>query len=135
MKMIKLKSSLVIGLCVLSMLLVGWVKNGLKDITKPYLGQYECKLATLDGINCLKQFDYIRLEIKQDGTFVLNFCEKTKGKDVIKGAYEYERETSSILFKIGKNQGYQRRFPIKNGVLYIVVPFGGKTLSMTFVQK
>ena len=135
MKMIKLKSSLLVGLCLISMLFAGWTKSSLKDITKPYLGEYECKTATMDGKDCLKQFDYIRLEIKPDGTFTLNFCKKNKGKDVLKGSYQYESETSSILFKIGKKKGIQRRFPLKNGILYIIVPFGGKTLSMTFRQK
>ena len=64
MKKQVLKSSLLAGFCTLMLLFSGWREGKLTDVTKPYLGEYECKQATLGEKDCLKKFDYIRLELK-----------------------------------------------------------------------
>ena len=135
MRNVKIKSSLLSGLCVLCLLFAGWIKGGLKDIAKPYVGEYECKKAMMNRVDCLEKFDYIRLELKHDGTYALNFCEKSKEKSAINGTYEYDDKTHTMIFKIGAGQGYQRKFPIKDGKIFIVVPFADKTLAMEFQQK
>ena len=135
MKTIKLKSSMLAGLCALCLLLAGWVQGGIKDIVKPYVGEYECKQATLGGMDCLDEFDYIKLELQRNGKFTLRFCEKSGKKNTIEGTYEYDDKTKSIIFKLDSALGGQRKFPVKDGILYITVPFGVCTLSMQFLQK
>ena len=45
----------------------------LPDLSKPYAGMYECTELTLGGEDALGRFDFVRLELKGDETFALNY--------------------------------------------------------------
>ena len=105
------------------------------DITKPYLGEYECKQVLLGQEDCLKNFTNITLELKPKNQFILSYKAKDEKKRTIKGNYEYDDEKELVTLKSEEMQGIKRSFPLKGGTLYITLPVGEKTLSMRFEKK
>ena len=136
MKTIKLKSSMLAGF--MSMLLwfpwVGWKSSTLKDITKPYLGVYECREAKLDEKDYLQDFDYIRLELKSKNRFVLSYQAKGEKVKEEKGRYQYDKEEQTITFQADGMPFIKRKFPLKNGEVIITSLLGDKTLYIRFEQ-
>ncbi len=107
--------------------------NSLKDIANPQVGIYECTQAELSGVDCLKNFSYIHLELKADGSFLLHYAEKNGEKKQEAGKYVYDRERKTCtMYGSG---GYKREFPLNEGVLTLSLRIGEKTLTMTFEQK
>jgi hypothetical protein len=71
MKKLRLKSSVASALFALCMT-CGGAGRELKDITKPYLGFYECESATLSGENLIEQFDLTNSFIRYSGVGTAN---------------------------------------------------------------
>lgn len=137
MKIVKLKSSIFVGLTLLLLLFPwvdAWKASSIKDITKPYLGVYECREAKLDDKDYLEKFDYIRLELKSKNNFLLSY--KAKGEKVKeeKGSFAYDKKTQTITFQADAIPFMKRKFPLKDGRLLINVAIGEKTLQMRFEQ-
>ena len=130
-----LKASLLSVLCSLTMLLSGWKNSSLKDITKPYLGEYECTQAILGKENYLDRMAFISLNLGKDNQFVLSFCEKGKTKQTLQGKYSYDKDKQVIIFENEKWNVFAREFPLKNGELYIHIRIGKQTLLLRFEQK
>lgn len=107
----------------------------MKEITKPYLGEYECENATFSGRDLLTEFSYIRLELKEDGTFLLHGKTKTGKTHKEQGVYTYDAEREELCLSLGKDGELKRNLPLKNGAFCIDVSFGGKSLHMQFQQK
>ena len=118
----------------LTLFACGAPKGGeLKDVTKPYLGFYECESATLSGKDVIPEFDYIRIELKKDQTFTLSYAKKGKKKVEERGKYEYDKEKERI--RLITNVGLKREFPLKDGYIEIYIQFIGKQLNMRFKQQ
>ena len=128
----KVKSSLLAGIAALWLLYGGMAKKELKDIAKPYLGVYECTEARLGGKEYLSRFTSLHLELKADDTFLLHYCEKGGEKHTQEGRYSYDKEKGTITLQGG---GFEREFPLSEGILTVVVPMGGQTVKLTFEQK
>ena len=134
MKMQRIKSSVFVGLCALCMACAP-IKSELKDIAQTHLGFYECENATLSGERLMDKFDYVRLELKADETFVLTY-RKTGGKEKKEfGKYSYDRQKGEICLGVGESNAFKRTFPLQDGVMHVTVRLGGKTLQMQFKQK
>ena len=112
----------------------GIKESKLSDISKPYLGEYECKSAQFGSLDCLKQFSYVRLELKGNGTFFLHYQEKGGKKKECKGSYVYDKEKNEIEFT-DESGTFRRSFPLSNGILTISLPIGEKILVLQFEQK
>lgn len=134
MKKHVLKSSLLAGLLSLLTLLTP-IKSELKDITSPHLGFYECENATLSGEDLLDKFDHVRLELKADENFVLYYATKDGKENKETGKYSYDRKKEEIRLSAGERNGVKRTFPLKDGVIFVTLRIGGKTLRMQFKQK
>lgn len=135
MKKYVLKSSLCAGIVSLLFALAP-VNGSLKDITKPYLGEYECKSATLGKKELLDDFSYIRLELKADETFSLYYAFKGGEKKEATGRYQYDKEKKSITL-VGEglgNREFKKSFPLDKGKILITFTIGGKMLIMEFEQ-
>ena len=132
MHMKKVKSSLLAGITALWLLWGGLPKTELKDIAKPYLGVYECTEARLGEKAWLDRFDAIHLELKEDGTFLVHYTEKGDLPHTKEGKYTYDKEKGTITLQGG---GFEREFPLSNGILTVIVPLGGQTVKLTFKQK
>ena len=131
-----IKTFLVTLLCSISMAFGGWKDQSLKDVTKPYLGEYECTQSLFNGEECLQNFDYITLTLKKDNKFTLCFCEKGKSKKTTqKGKFAYNPQTQTIVLKSVWYKGMEREFPLQDGELSVTIGLGNNTLSMKFKQK
>ena len=110
--------------------------NSLTEITRPYLGMYECKQILLDGEDKLKEFEYVTLELKSDGEMVLSFLDKQgkKGKTIAEYEYDEKMQTITVIKSIG-NQKMKRTFPLKNGSILVHLIYETRTIIMKFEQK
>jgi hypothetical protein len=129
----KLRCALSAGVAALLLSLSNAGKGDLKEITKPYLGEYECTQALLGENDYLKLFSYITCELKDKGVFTISYKSVDGKKKEIDGEYEYVKERKVLLVKDKK--GYQREYPLENGRFTVIVPYGNKTLHLTFEQK
>ena len=134
MKRMVLKSSILAGLFSLLLLLPNFWKGDLKDITKPYLGVYECKEATLNGKDFLDKYEYIHLELKTDENFVVHLCEKGRKSKEVSGKYVYDREKGEFCIS-GAGNVFKRKFTLQEGVLQVYLQIGKRNLSLKFEQK
>ncbi len=130
-----IKSSLLAGIFTLMFLLPNFKSGKLTDITKPYLGEYECKQALLGQEDCLKNFTNIVLELKPKNEYVLFYQSERDKKRTVEGKYEYDDEKGILTLTSGEGQCLKRSFPIKDGIVYITLRVGEKTLSMKFEKK
>ncbi len=127
---IKLKSSLLAGLATLT-LLFPCASSTLPELAKPYLGAYECELATL-GSKDLTEKGSILLELQPKDKFVLYYQEKEGKKKSWEGTYRYDGERETITFT---GAGLEREFPVENGSFTVHIPVCGKRLVLRFKQK
>lgn len=134
MKKYTLKSSLLAGLAAMLLFFPSWKESSLTDITKPYLGEYECKSAMLGDSDYTEMFSYIRLELKSDETFSLYYCPKQGKKREETGKYRYDKEKNTIALRIGEN-GEEKEFPLKEGQISLTFRIGSKMFSMRFERK
>jgi hypothetical protein len=121
--------------CLVTMLFSGWKNNSLKEITKPYLGEYACTQAMFGGEDFLNGFEYITLALEKDNNFTLTFCEKEKTKQIHKGKFSYNEKKQTIALKGAKKMGFQKEYPIKNGEIFITIGMGKLSLALKFEQK
>lgn len=135
MKSIKIKSSVVAGLAGLLLLFPNVKSGSLTEITKPYLGEYECKSATLGEKDCLDGFSYITLELKPKGIFLLSYKTKSGVKRTENGKYEYDEEKEELTLSLGETGEIKRKYALKKGVLCMDFSVGKQRLVMTFEQK
>ncbi len=112
----------------------GDMKTGsLTQMTKPYLGTYECQRAYYGSADVLESFSHIKLELKDKENYVLSFCEKDGRKQERTGKYVYDEKSKTLTLYAEK--GIKRAFPLENGVLTVDVPILGKTLYLQFKQN
>ena len=129
-----MKSFILAGLLSLTCLFPDIKDSTLKDITKPYIGQYECKSAQLGKKDCLENFSYIRLELKDEENFILYYKEKEGKEKEIEGKYVYDKNKSVLIFS-DKKGGFKREFPLNKGMLTVSLPLGDKILILKLEQK
>jgi hypothetical protein len=130
-----LKSSFCAGLISLLTIFPTVKENKLTDITKPYLGEYECEIAQFCNRDLLQDFSFIRLELKDDNTFILRCAYRDGRTRKEEGTYSYDSQKQEICLSMGKNGELKRKFPLKQGVIYIDVAFAGKSLHAQLKQK
>ena len=137
MKSIKLKSSFFACICALLLSFPWWSTlktQPLTEIAKPYLGTYECRLAQLNEKNLLGEYDYIRLELQKENKCILYVKQKSGESKKAEGEYIYNKERQSITFCVENLSFIKREFPMKQGVIFVTLRQGDKTLLMQFQQ-
>lgn len=138
MKMLKLRTSILASVCSLLAVIPNFsaVKNGdLKEITKPYLGVYDCQQAQLGNKDLLEDFSSIQLELKDGECFVLHYEDKDGQKNKVKGKYVYNEKEKEIALQMEGEYPFKRSFPLKNGQIIVSFPVGNKQLRLIFEQK
>lgn len=135
MKILKLRSSLLVGIATLLFFFPNFKTGKLTDVAKPYLGVYTCREATLGNEDVLTRFSYITIELENGGNCVLRYKEKAGQPRKVEGKYEYDRTGENLTLSLADASFIKREFPVKDGVLFITVPFLGKTLRMQFEQR
>ncbi len=134
MKKYLVRAPLVTGLAALLLAIPTWKKDGLKDITQPYLGEYECVEAKLNSTDYLERFSSLTLELRPNGAFVLHYREKGGKQKKVRGNYRYDAEKETLTLTAAKG-AFQREFPLKQGELTVALPVRDKILLLKFSQK
>ena len=134
MKLIKCNTSICASLLSL-FLSCGASDSSLKSIAKPYLGDYECTQAMLGQEDLLSAYDFITLSLKDDNTYVFKYGKAGEKPQEETGEYSYDLEKGEICLSAGKNNTIKRKFPIKNGTIYISFRMGTRHLIVKFKQK
>ena len=129
-----MKSFIVGGLAALMALFPNVRESKLDDMSKPYLGEYECKRAQLGSVDYLKRFEYVRLELKDEENFTLYYKEKGEKKREVKGKYAYDREKKTLTLK-GEGEAIFRECTLDKGIFTLNFPIAGKILIVEFEQK
>ena len=131
----KLKSAFVAGLASL-LLCMGNIKDStLLDVTKPYLGEYECEYARLGDKEFSDGFEFVTLELKRDGTYLLSFKQKDGEKHTETGAYQYDAKRNLLCISPRDKSALKKEFPLIDGVLTISAQIGNQQLIVRFAQK
>lgn len=105
----------------------------LSDLSKPYVGFYECEQIQLGNEDMTERFDYIRLELSYGGEFSLTY----KSKEGNEGGYggTYSADTGAHKITLNANVGQMRKsftFPMENGKIYADYMLRGKLLHAIF---
>ena len=109
--------------------------TSLKEIAKPYLGEYQCKSATLGEKDMLSAFEYIKLELNPDNTFVIRYKTRLGQAGEEWGNYTYSPDTQSIRFFGGEKGELKRDFSLKEGKIDVSIPIADKQLHVQFARK
>ena len=97
----KLKYSFCAGLAAMLFMLPACGNGSLKDITKPYLGEYECKNATLGERDYVEEFSFIRLELKRTTNLRYLIARKTVKKGKRRGRIATTKKKKRSPFLMG----------------------------------
>ena len=138
MKTIKLRSSLLVGICVLLAAFSNFfaLKNSsLKEISKPYFGVYECERARFGDKDLLLNYAKLTLELQRGGVFTLHYCENNGREGEMQGRYSYDEKTQTITFQAEPLKGLKREFTLRKGVLTLSFPILDKQLCLIFKHK
>lgn len=105
----------------------------LKEIAKPYLGVYECKRLYYGSENKKDIFEYLRVELKSKGELLVTYKLKDGENGKVPLSYEYDFQEKQLrvtgqwlLLRIDK------KFPLKNGEINVVMNLFGKLVNVTF---
>lgn len=135
MKRQLLRSSILAGIASLLFIFPIFKKSELKDIAKPHLGIYECKIAQINEVDYLDKFSYIRLELKDGDKYELTYCEKGGKEGKKTGAYKYDGKKETLTVYLDSARLVKKEFPLKKGILSLNVTLGEKTMYAQFEQK
>ena len=105
--------------------------SSLRDISRPYAGEYKCQKLSLGGEDMLSRFDYLKLDLRASGDFTLKYADTEEGKGEYSGKYEMKED--AIIFRAdagGEEKSYPFRY--EKGAVIIELPFGGKLLLAEF---
>ena len=112
------------------------VRSGsLEEISRPYLGVYECKSLQFGGEDKKNSFDYFRVELTSNGELIVSYKPKNGQVNRIPLTYEYHFEEKEVwvrgqwgVLKVDK------KFPLKNGTLSVVMSIFGKVAVVEFTR-
>ncbi len=105
--------------------------DSLRDITRPYAGEYKCKKLLLGGEDLLGGFEYMKLNLGYYGDFTLSYAQTDAGEGEYSGEYEIAGDRAIFSAEAG---GEKKRyvFLYEAGAVIMELPFGGKLLQAEF---
>lgn len=99
----------------------------LKDLSRPYVGEYRCKRLELGGEDVLKEYKAVKLDLGQDGSYRLFYRRADGGTGEHSGTYSMKEERIRLT-----SAGSSYEFPYQNGAVRIESLFAGKLLYAEF---
>ena len=101
--------------------------SSLEEITKPYLGVYECKSLYFGGEDKKDIFQYFRIELKSNGELLLSYKLKRGQVNQIPLNYEYDfaEKTLWVRGQWGVLKA-DKKFPVKKGEINVAMNIFGK---------
>lgn len=110
--------------------------SSLKDITKPYVAQYECTEATLGGEDLLEKFDYIKINLANKNTMEIIYKPKEGERKIIKAPYKFDSSTRELSAEIGiLGHKIKQTVKVEKGKFTVSKAIGKKQLIMKFKTK
>lgn len=131
---LKLKSAAFVGAILLSVTAGAWSKDGkLTEITKPYLGTYECERLYVGDDDKIEEFEYVRLELCKDGELKLIYKQPKNRPEQVSMEYRYDEQTKTLYVK-GKLGVWRldKSFSLNNGELTGEMRLGNKNVVVKF---
>lgn len=103
----------------------------LRDISRPYAGEYQCKKLQLGGEDLLPRFEFIKLKLDAYGKFALSYADCEGGESGYSGGYRIEDgEITFTAAAEGAERSYV--FPYDEGTVRIRLLMGEKLLYAEF---
>ena len=113
--------------------------GNLKEITKPYLGVYECTQAKFGSKDVKSEFKSLTVELTSGGEFCLRYALKNGLRDERCCKYSYDEKTGEIIlspdFLPKEIFGKKNKVVLKDGTITAFIRFGRKNLVMKLTQK
>lgn len=132
MKIFRVVATVLFGICALTGCDLERTSS-LKDISRPYVGEYKCKKLQIGGEEELSRFESVKLELTYDGKFCLTYEDTQGGEGAYAGKYTLSEENASLAMTSdegGKAQTYV--FPYENGKVEMRLLFREKLLYAVF---
>ncbi len=131
-----MKRSICLLLTCCALLLCGCDVNEmttLKELSRPYTGEYQCKTLRLGDEDLLPMFESLRLGLDGNGTFELCWRDTFGGEGSFAGDYKLSEEEETITLSAVRG-GRERTFvfPYEHGAVQIGLLFGGKPFYAEF---
>lgn len=105
----------------------------LKDISKPYVGEYKCRELRLGSEDMLEKFEFVKLDLKPGGKFTLTSSESSGKESEYDGEYEFTDE--GVFFYSDSGYGRERfLFPYEKGAVEMSLRLKGKLLFARFTM-
>ncbi len=76
-------------------------EGSVKELTKPYIAQYECVEAKLGDTDLLEEYDYIRIVLADSEKMQLVIQPKNGERQIIEGTYELDFDTRELTGEVG----------------------------------
>ena len=107
--------------------------SSLRDISKPYVGEYKCRKLQLGGESALERYQYVNLELTYEGSFKLSFLDTDGNEGSYEGAYKISEEDGEILL-LASSGGEEKKFifPYEKGKILMREQFNEKLLFAEF---
>lgn len=103
--------------------------SSLRELSRPYAGEYACETLTVAGREMLDGFEYVRLTLGYGNDAVLRWKKKSGGAGEKTFAYDAAIEEGRITFSSGR---MKRTFPIEDGKICIELIVCGVLLYARF---
>lgn len=103
----------------------------LKDVSRPYAGEYKCKRLMLGGEDMLERFSFIKLDLDYFGQFTLSFADPAGGEGEYGGAYRIDEGRITLKSAAG---GEEKTFvfPYEKGAVRMELLLGNELLYAEF---
>ncbi len=105
--------------------------TSLKDLSRPYTGEYECRKLLLGGEDLLSRFESVRLTLGLHGDFVLSYRDTEGGEGSFSGKYTLAGDTLTLRANAGGRE-LSYEFPYSDGKVIGRLQMGGKLLLLEF---
>lgn len=107
--------------------------SSIKDVTRPYIAQYECVEARYGDADLLKNYDYIRIILTDKENMELDYKPKGEERKVFRGRYSLDPSTRELSGEIGVlGFKYREKVKIENGSFTITKPLGERQFTAKF---
>ena len=107
--------------------------GSLPQLSKPYVGEYQCEKLIFGGEEQVDKFDYIKLTLKYGGSFVLSYRDAEKREGAYEGEYAMSDDGKELTLSAKAGlRTVSRTFPVDRGTILMDLTFAGKLLHAEF---
>ena len=109
--------------------------GSLPELSKPYVGVYECEELSLGGEDMLGKFEKIQLELEYKGDFTLSYETLEGVEGEYEGEYEVSIENEEIKLSV-TSSGAEKEFyfRMEKGEILLDYNLDGKLLHAVFTM-